>query len=164
MHMTKIQSQHTEQTSRHHDIIRITPLGGLGEIGKNMYVYEVNDDAVIIDAGFKFPEYDMQGIDYVIPNMEYLDHIKDKIRGILITHSHMDHIGALGYTLEHVRAPIYASKFALGIIEDVSPGRMKPYETRAVQAGDRIKIGNMDVEFIHVTHSVPDAMLSLIHI
>lgn len=123
-----------------------------------MYVYEVNDDAVIVDAGFKFPEYDMQGIDYVIPNMEYLDHIKDKIRGILITHSHMDHIGALGYTLEHVRAPIYASKFALGIIEDVIPGRMKPYETRAVQAGDRIKIGKMDVEFIHVTHSVPDAM------
>src|SRR5450759_4722645 len=158
MHMTKIQSQHIEQTSRHHDIIRITPLGGLGEIGKNMYVYEVNDDAVIIDAGFKFPEYDMQGIDYVIPNMDYLDQIKDKVRGILITHSHMDHIGALGYTLEHVRAPIYASKFALGIIEDVIPGRMKPYETRAVQAGDRIKIGNMDVEFIHVTHSVPDAM------
>ncbi|HZL81893.1 MAG TPA: MBL fold metallo-hydrolase, partial [Candidatus Deferrimicrobium sp.] len=90
--MTKTQSQHTEHTSRHHDIIRITPLGGLGEIGKNMTVYEVNDDAVIVDAGFKFPEYDMQGIDYVIPNMDYLDQIKDKIRGILITHSHMDHI------------------------------------------------------------------------
>jgi ribonuclease J len=158
MSMTKTQSQHTQHTTLHHDIIRITPLGGLGEIGKNMTVYEVNDDAVIVDAGFKFPEYDMQGIDYVIPNMDYLDQIKDKIRGILITHSHMDHIGALGYTLEHVRAPIYASKFALGIIEDVIPGRMKPYETRAVQAGDRIKIGNMDVEFVRVTHSVPESM------
>jgi len=156
--MTKTQSQHTARSSQRHDIIRITPLGGLGEIGKNMTVYEVNDDAIIIDAGFKFPEYDMQGIDYVIPNMDYLDQIRDRIRGIVITHSHMDHIGALGYTLEHVRAPIYASKFALGLIEDVIPGRLKPYETRTVQAGDRIKIGNMDVEFVRVTHSVPESM------
>lgn len=150
--------QHQELNNQHHDIIRITPLGGLGEIGKNMTVYEVNDDAIIIDAGFKFPEYDMQGIDYVIPNMDYLDQIKDKLRGIVITHSHMDHIGALGYVLERVRVPIYASKFALGIIEDVIPGRMKPYDTVVVQAGDRIKIGKMDVEFIRVTHSVPESM------
>jgi ribonuclease J len=156
--MTKTQSQHTARSIQRHDIIRITPLGGLGEIGKNMTVYEVNDDAIIIDAGFKFPEYDMQGIDYVIPNMDYLDQIRDRIRGIVITHSHMDHIGALGYTLEHVRAPIYASKFALGLIEDVIPGRLKPYETKTVQAGDRIKIGNMDVEFVRVTHSVPESM------
>lgn len=150
--------QHQELNNQHHDIIRITPLGGLGEIGKNMTVYEVNDDAIIIDAGFKFPEYDMQGIDYVIPNMDYLDQIKDKLRGIVITHSHMDHIGALGYVLERVHVPIYASKFALGIIEDVIPGRMKPYDTVVVQAGDRIRIGKMDVEFIRVTHSVPESM------
>ncbi|MGB9666079.1 MAG: ribonuclease J [Candidatus Cryosericum sp.] len=150
--------QHQELNTQHHDIIRITPLGGLGEIGKNMTVYEVNDDAIIIDAGFKFPEYDMQGIDYVIPNMDYLDQIKDKLRGIVITHSHMDHIGALGYVLERVHVPIYASKFALGIIEDVIPGRMKPYDTVVVQAGDRIRIGKMDVEFIRVTHSVPESM------
>ncbi len=156
--MTKTQSQHTERASQHRDTIRITPLGGLGEIGKNMTVYEINNDAIIIDAGFKFPEYDMQGIDYVIPNMDYLDQIRNKIRGIVITHSHMDHIGALGYTLEHVHAPIYASKFALGLIEDVIPGRLKPYETKTVQAGDRIKIGSIDVEFVQVTHSVPESM------
>ncbi|MCE5192887.1 MAG: ribonuclease J [Candidatus Cryosericum sp.] len=156
--MTKTQLERPELNNQHHDTIRITPLGGLGEIGKNMTVYEVNDDAIIVDAGFKFPEYDMQGIDYVIPNLDYLDQIKDKLRGIIITHSHMDHIGALGYVLERVRVPIYASKFALGIIEDVIPGRMKPYETVAIQAGDRIKIGRIDVEFIRVTHSVPESM------
>ena len=161
--MNKIQSQHTEHGSRPRDYIRITPLGGLGEIGKNMTVYEVNDDAIIIDAGFKFPEYDMQGIDYVIPNMDYLDQIKDKVRGIVITHSHMDHIGALGYVLEHVRVPIYASKFALGLIDDVVPGRLKPYETHVVDAGDRVRIGNMDVEFVRVTHSVPESMAIAIH-
>lgn len=159
--MTK--TQHKEHATQHHDIIRITPLGGLGEIGKNMTVYEINDDAIIIDAGFKFPEYDMQGIDYVIPNLDYLDQIKDKIRGILITHAHMDHIGALGYVLEHVRAPIYGSKFTLGLIEDIIPGRFKPYETKTVEAGDRIRIGNIDVEFIHVTHSVPESMAIALH-
>ncbi len=156
-------TQHKERRAQHHDIIRITPLGGLGEIGKNMTVIEVNDDAIIIDAGFKFPEYDMQGIDYVIPNLEYLDQIKEKIRGILITHAHMDHIGALGYVFEHVRAPIYGSQFTLGLIEDIIPGRFKPYETKAVEPGDRLRIGTIDVEFIHVTHSVPESMAIAIH-
>lgn len=156
--MTKTQTHHPERSDQRHDVIRITPLGGLGEIGKNMTVYEVNDEAIIVDAGFKFPEYDMQGIDYVIPNMDYLDQIHDKVRGILITHSHMDHIGALGYVLEHVRVPIYASKFALGLIEDVVPGRLKPYDTKTVESGDRLRIGKIDVEFVRVTHSVPESM------
>jgi ribonuclease J len=159
--MTK--TQHSEASRPRHDSIRITPLGGLGEIGKNMTVYEINDDALIVDAGFKFPEYDMQGIDYVIPNMDYLDQIAGRVRGILITHAHMDHIGALGYVLEHVRAPIYASKFTLGLIDDVVPGRLKPYETKVVQAGDRLRIGSADVEFVRVTHSVPESAAIAFH-
>lgn len=139
--------------------LRVVPLGGLGEIGKNMTAIEYGGDIVVIDCGMGFPDEDMLGIDLVIPDITYLTENADKVRGILITHGHEDHIGAIPYVLKQINVPIYGTRLSLGIIEgkldENSPG-YDP-ELYTVEAGDVINLGVFKAEFIHVNHSIADA-------
>ena len=139
--------------------LRVMCLGGLGEIGKNMTVLEYGNDIIVIDCGMGFPDDDMLGVDLVIPDVSYLVKNADKIRGILITHGHEDHIGAIPFILKEINVPIYGTKLSLGIIEgkleENSPG-YDP-ELYTVEAGDVISLGVFKAEFIHVNHSIADA-------
>ena len=139
--------------------LRVMCLGGLGEIGKNMTVLEYGDDIVVIDCGMGFPDEDMLGIDLVIPDVSYLVANAHKVRGILITHGHEDHIGAVPYILRQLNAPIYGTRLSLGIIEgklDEMPCDYEP-DLYTVDAGDVISLGVFKAEFIHVNHSIADA-------
>ena len=139
--------------------LRVMSLGGLGEIGKNITVFEYGDDIVVIDAGMGFPDEDMLGIDLVIPDISYLVKNADKVRGILITHGHEDHIGAVPYILRQINVPIYGTRLSLGIIEgkldEINPGYEPDLYT--VEAGDVLNLGVFKAEFIHVNHSIADA-------
>ncbi len=139
--------------------IRVIPLGGLGEIGKNMTVIEYENDMLVIDCGLGFPDDDMPGIDLVIPDFSYLEANKDKLRGILLTHGHEDHIGAIPYLLRTLNPPIYGTALTLGIIKNKLEEHHLPHKPRlkTVNAGDRVKLGEMEAEFIHVNHSIADA-------
>ncbi|XHA92037.1 ribonuclease J [Campylobacter jejuni] len=140
--------------------IRITPLGGLGEIGGNISVFETNKDAIIVDIGMSFPDGTMHGVDIIIPDFDYVRKIKDKIRGIVITHAHEDHIGAVPYFFKEFQFPIYATPLALGMISNKFEEHglkaerkwFRPVEKRRVY-----EIGDFDIEWIHITHSIIDA-------
>ena len=139
--------------------LKVMCLGGLEEIGKNMTVLEYGDDIIVIDCGMGFPDDDMPGIDLVIPDISYLVSNAHKIRGILITHGHEDHIGAVPYILQQIDAPIYGTRLSLGIIEgklDENPPPNDP-ELYTVEAGDVVNLGVFKAEFIHVNHSIADA-------
>ena len=139
--------------------LRVMSLGGLSEIGKNMTVLEYGDDIVVIDAGMGFPDEEMPGVDLVIPDISYLVKNAHKVRGILITHGHEDHIGAVPYVLAQINVPIYGTRLSLGIIEgklDENPPGYDP-ELYTVEAGDVISLGVFKAEFIHVNHSIADA-------
>lgn len=139
--------------------LKVISLGGLQEIGKNMTVLEYGNDMIVIDSGMGFPDEDMLGIDLVIPDISYLVKNADKIRGILITHGHEDHIGAIPYVLSEINVPIYGTRLSLGIIEgklqENSPGYEPDLYT--IEAGDVINLGVFKAEFIHVNHSIADA-------
>ncbi len=139
--------------------IRIIPLGGLNEVGKNLTVIEYNDDIMIVDCGLGFPDDDMLGIDLVIPDITYLEKNQEKIRGIFLTHGHEDHIGALPYVLRTINPPIYGTKLTLGIIQNKLAEHSLPEKPilNCVEAGDVIKAGAFSVEFIRVNHSIADA-------
>lgn len=145
--------------------IRIIPLGGLGEIGKNMTVIEYDNDLVVIDCGLGFPDDDMPGIDLVIPDITYLEANKDRIRGILLTHGHEDHIGAVPYVLRTINPPVYGTPLTLGIIKNKLEEHTLPWkpDLRTVKAGDRVKLGAIEAEFIHVNHSIADACAIALH-
>ncbi|MBO5101071.1 MAG: ribonuclease J [Clostridia bacterium] len=139
--------------------LRVISLGGLQEIGKNMTVLEYGEDIVVIDCGMGFPDEEMPGVDLVIPDITYLVKNAHKIRGILITHGHEDHIGAVPYVLQSINVPIYGTRLSLGIIEgklDENPPPFEP-ELYTVEAGDVINLGVFKAEFIHVNHSIADA-------
>ena len=140
--------------------LRIIPLGGLGEVGKNMMVLEYNQNILVIDAGLMFPENDMLGIDLVIPDYGYLTDKKDWVRAIIVTHGHEDHTGALPYLLRDVPAPIYTTRLTRGLIEVKLKQRHLLEDTtiHTIQPGDQISIGPFDVEFFHVCHSIPDGV------
>ena len=139
--------------------LRIIPLGGLNEIGKNLTVLEYADDIIIIDCGLGFPDEDMLGIDLVIPDISYLEANRDKIRGIVLTHGHEDHIGAIPYVLRQINPPIFGTKLTLGIIKNKLEEHVLPFEPvlNCVNAGETVKLGAFSVEFIHVNHSIADA-------
>lgn len=139
--------------------VRIIPLGGLGEIGKNITVIEYANDIIIVDCGLAFPDEDMLGVDLVIPDITYLEDNADRIRGLFLTHGHEDHIGAIPYILRLINPPIYATKLTLGILEHKLSEHSLPNkpELHCVCAGDVVKVGSMSVEFIHVNHSIADA-------
>ena len=139
--------------------IRIIPLGGLEEIGTNMTVIEYENDMIVVDCGLGFPDEDMPGIDLVIPDIAYLEANREKLRGVFLTHGHEDHIGAVPYLLRTVNTPIYGTPLTVGIIRNKLEEHVLPWEAdlRTVKAGDRIKLGELEVEFIHVNHSIADA-------
>ena len=140
--------------------VRIIPLGGLGEIGLNMMVLEGGDDAIVIDAGLMFPDDSMLGIDMVIPDVSYLHQIKGKIRGLILTHGHEDHIGALPFLLSEIEVPVYGTAFTLALVEE----KLKEHEgvelneCYVVRPRDRVSLGPFEVEFIRVCHSIPDGV------
>ncbi len=139
--------------------LQIIPLGGLGEIGKNMTVVRVDDDILLIDAGLMFPEEDMLGIDLVIPDITYLLENRDKVRGIVLTHGHEDHIGSLPYVLRDIDVPVYGTRLTLGILAGrLKEGGVSDANLHPVNAGDIIHIGCFSVGFIRVNHSIPDAV------
>ncbi len=138
--------------------LMIIPLGGLGEIGKNMTVIQYGNDIIVIDAGLAFPDDDMFGIDLVIPDMSYLIENRDKVRAVVITHGHEDHIGGLSYLLNEVNVPMYATKLVCGLIEGkLKENHITNYTLNEVHHGDEVQIGCMKVGFIHTNHSIPDA-------
>lgn len=138
--------------------LQIIPLGGLGEIGKNMTVFRYGDEIIVIDAGMAFPEEDMLGIDIVIPDFSYLIETKDKIKAILITHGHEDHIGSLSYLLREVSAPVYATRLTCGLIEGkLKEAHISNYDLHVVKSGDEFKAGSFKFGFFHVCHSIPDS-------
>ncbi len=140
--------------------LRIIPLGGAGEIGKNMTAYEYGDNILIVDAGIMFPTNDMLGIDYIIPDFQYLLDKRHKIRGVVFTHGHEDHIGAVRHLVEKIQAPLYATPLTMGLLEvKLTRGGLKDrVERHTVRAGETVKIGPFKVEFFHVSHSIPDAV------
>ena len=140
--------------------LKIIPLGGLNEIGKNMTVFEYGNDIVVVDCGMGFPDDDMYGIDVVIPDVSYLIKNQQKIRGIFITHGHEDHIGALPYVLRSINAPIYATRMSAGLIKLKLEEHRLLDKTKMItcEAGDVVKAGKFSVEFIHVNHSIADAV------
>ena len=148
------------KTQKVKENIRIVPLGGLGEIGKNMTVFECREDKFIIDCGLSFPDSEMFGVDLVIPDFSYVVENKDSIRGIVITHGHEDHIGALAYLLKTVNIPVYGTKLTIGLIQGKlkEHGLLSSAKLFEVAPGDVINLGKFSVEMIHVNHSIPDAI------
>ncbi|HSS95593.1 MAG TPA: ribonuclease J, partial [Terriglobales bacterium] len=140
--------------------LRIVPLGGLGEVGKNMTVFEYEDDILIVDTGIMFPENDMLGIDYIIPDFQYLLDKRDRVKGIVITHGHEDHTGAIHHVMEQIHAPIYATPLTRGLLEVklARGGQAGKAKLHTVKAGDTVQIGAFTVEFAHVCHSIPDCV------
>ncbi len=161
--------KHTVYQSNHRPVkrtpLKIIPLGGLNEIGKNMTVFECGNDMFIIDCGLAFPDSDMPGVDLVIPDFSYVEQNIQKVRGIVITHGHEDHIGGLAYLLKKVNIPVYATRLTIGLIE----GKLREHnllsqtKLNVVSPRQTVKMGCMAVEFIHVNHSIPDAVGLAIH-
>ena len=158
-------SEPQEATSTELDSVSIIPLGGLGEFGKNMMVYEFGQDIVIVDAGIMFPEHHTPGIDLIVNNIEYLVEHRNKIRGVVITHAHEDHMGGLSFLLREINIPVYATKLTLAL----ASGRLKEYhllsqaELHTIDTDAPLELGCFNIEFINVTHSVPDAVTLAIH-
>ncbi len=158
-------NNHEEITERNSEDIfeknvSIIPLGGLGEFGLNMMVYETENDIIVIDTGFMLPNSDMPGVDLIFPDIHYLIERKEKVRGIFLTHGHEDHIGALAYVLQQLDVPVYGTQLTLSI----ASGRLKEYgvlgkaDLNAITPGDNVSLGDFSAEFIHVTHSIPDSV------
>ncbi len=145
--------------------VKITFLGGLNEIGKNMTLFECNNDMFLLDCGMAFPDGEMLGVDMVIPDFTYIERNREKIKGIVLTHGHEDHIGALPYLMRKVNFPIYGTPLTLGLVES----KLKEHALQSkaklnnVKPGQRIKLGCMSIEFIHVNHSIPDSVGIAIH-
>ncbi len=140
--------------------LRIIPLGGLGEIGKNITVYEYKQDIILVDCGMSFPDEDMPGIDIVIPDFSYLVQNKERILGLFVTHGHEDHIGGIPYLLRELNVPIYGTRLTLGLVE----GKLREHKLlggaklHVTNPGEKVTVGSFSVEFIHVNHSIPDAV------
>lgn len=145
--------------------LKVIPLGGLEEIGKNMTAFEYGDSIFVVDCGVAFPEDEMLGIDLVIPDVSYLEKSIDKVKGIVVTHGHEDHIGALPYVLKKVNVPVYGTELTLALVENklVEHQMLKDAELNVVKAGETIQLGVFKVEFIRSTHSIADSVALAIH-
>lgn len=146
-------------TRKKQPALRIIPLGGLGEVGKNMMVVEYGQDMVVIDVGQMFPEEEMLGIDMVLPDFTYVKRNQERLRGIVLTHGHEDHVGALPYLLKEVKAPIYGTALTLGLLQPrLDEHRIRKVKKHEIILGKSIKIGCFNIDFMRVSHSVPDAV------
>jgi len=145
--------------------VKVIPLGGLGEIGKNITAIEYEEEIIVIDCGISFPDEDVYGVDLVIPDITYLINNKEKVKGIFITHGHEDHIGSLPYILKQLNVPVYGTKLTLGIIENKlrEHGILSDCKLNVVSAGDTIKLQNLKIEFIRNTHSIADSCCIAVH-
>ena len=139
--------------------LKIIPLGGLNEIGKNMTAYEYGGEIIVVDCGMAFPGDDMYGIDCVIPDVSYLIKNRSRLRGLFITHGHEDHIGAIPYVLRQVNMPIFCTRLSAGLIrlKLEEHGLARQTKITTVDAGQTVKAGKFEVEFIHVNHSIADS-------
>lgn len=139
--------------------LRIIPLGGMGEIGKNITTIEYNDDIIVIDCGLAFPDEEMYGVDLIIPDISYLINNKDKVKGLVLTHGHEDHIGAIPYILKQLQMPIYGTKLTIGLVKTKLEEHklLNETKTESVEMGDIIELGCFKVEFIRATHSIADS-------
>ncbi len=140
--------------------LKIIPLGGIGEIGKNSTVFDIEGDMILVDAGFKFPSSDMPGVDFIIPDYSYVIKRKGNLKGLVLTHGHLDHIGAVRYLFEDVVPPIVVgSDLTLGLVKNLLPGKLRDsIDFREVKSGSIVSIGKFILEFIHVTHSIPASL------
>ena len=139
--------------------LRIIPLGGLGEIGRNMLVLEYEESLIIIDAGLMFPENDMLGVDIVLPDLTYVYERADRVKAIIITHGHEDHVGALPYLLDRVKAPIYATRLTRGLVEvKLREARIRDVELHTIASDDHLSVPPFSLEFFHMSHSIPDGV------
>ena len=147
-------------SSDNREHLSFIPLGGLGEIGKNMYVLEYDDEIIVIDAGLKFPDSELPGIDYIVPDISYLEANKEKILAVIITHGHEDHTGALPYVLPRINIPVYGTQLTLGLIRNKLQDDLPLFKPdyHEIRAGDVIKIGSFTIRFIAVAHSIPDGV------
>ncbi len=145
--------------------IRVIPLGGLHEIGKNLTVFEYGNDVVILDCGMAFPDDDMLGVDIVIPDITYLHKVANKIRGIVLTHGHEDHIGAIPYVLKEFNVPVYGTRLTLGILKNKlkEHGLLRSAKLNTLEAGESVRLGEFQAEFIHTNHSIADAVAIALH-
>lgn len=148
------------QPQKAKESVRIAFLGGMNEIGKNMTLYEYGGDMFIVDCGLAFPDSDLPGVDLVIPDFIYVENNADKIKGIIVTHGHEDHIGGLAYLLKRVNIPIYATKLTIGLIKGKleEHNLLKSAKLVEIKPRDNITLGNFNIELIHVNHSIPDAV------
>lgn len=139
--------------------LKVIPLGGLGEIGKNITLIEYGDEIIVIDCGLAFPDENMYGIDLIIPDVRYLIENKEKVKGLFLTHGHEDHIGAIPYILKQINMPVYGTKLTLGLVKNKleEHGILKDTKLKTIEAGKSIKLQNLKVEFIRVTHSIADS-------
>ncbi|MBR6584510.1 MAG: ribonuclease J, partial [Firmicutes bacterium] len=137
---------------------RVIPIGGLNEIGKNMTLLEYKDEILIIDCGLSFPDDEMYGIDIVIPDFTYLIANREKIKGLILTHGHEDHIGAVPYLLKHIKVPVFGTRLTLGLVENKLREHNVIGDLKTIKAGDRVQIGSFDIETIRTTHSIADSI------
>ncbi|MFB0920060.1 MAG: ribonuclease J, partial [Oscillospiraceae bacterium] len=140
--------------------LKIIPLGGLNEIGKNLTVYEYGDDIIVVDCGLGFPDEEMYGVDIVIPDFSYLVQNQNKIRAIILTHGHEDHIGGLPYLMREINVPLYTTRLTAGLIELKleEVGLKEKVKITTLEAGERFKAGCFNIELIHVNHSIADSV------
>ena len=145
--------------------LKVIPLGGLGEIGKNITVFEYGDEIVVVDCGMAFPDDEMLGVDLVLPDTTYLTKNKDRIKAIIVTHGHEDHIGALPYVLKNINVPVYGTKLALGLLENklVEHKILADCTLNVVAQGEKVDLGAFKIEFIRTNHSIPDSVALAIH-
>ena len=148
------------QTTRKREIpeLKVIPIGGLNEIGKNMTLLECNNQIMIIDCGLSFPDDEMYGIDIVIPDFSYLIANRERIAGMVITHGHEDHIGAVPYLLKNIKIPVYGTRLTLGLVENKLKEHGIQGDLRTINAGDKIQLGCFDIETIRTTHSIADSI------
>jgi conserved hypothetical protein len=157
--LEEIVKEKNRNESKKNQSLRLIPLGGLGEIGKNMTAICYGDDIVVVDAGMAFPDEELLGIDYVINDISYLVEQKDKVKAVLLTHGHEDHIGGLSYFLKEINVPVFGTRLTLGLSEGrLKENKVSNYTLVPVKAGEEVKIGNMKVEFIRGSHSISDAV------